>query len=168
MTTTDLLKKFRSKKTGIQNAQLVLLLINISNEAATSEESTLTLFHRFNFLQISWRRSTHTSTRLKFASFYFKAVFVKHDIFRLRESPTCPWKRKSEQKEDLWTESINVQNCHWRALVITFLELYRKNLIMTKLLLTAKVRPHILLFQIIFETEAALRSESVNPKNVWV
>ena len=130
MTTTDLLKKFRSKKTGIQNAQLVLLLINISNEAATSEESTLTLFHRFNFLQISWRRSTHTSTRLKFASFYFKAVFVKHDIFRLRESPTCPWKRKSEQKEDFWTESINVQNCHWRALIITFLELYRKNLIM--------------------------------------
>ena len=29
MTTTDLLKKFRSKKTGIQNAQLVLTLINI-------------------------------------------------------------------------------------------------------------------------------------------
>ena len=27
MTTTDLLKKFRSKKTGIQNAQLVLLLL---------------------------------------------------------------------------------------------------------------------------------------------
>ena len=29
MTTTDLLKKFRSKKTGIQNAQLVQLLANI-------------------------------------------------------------------------------------------------------------------------------------------
>ena len=35
---------------------------------------------------------------------------------------------------------------------------------MTELLLTEKVSPHILLFQIIFETEAALISESVNQK----
>jgi len=40
MTTTDLLKKFRSKKTGIQNAQLVQLLANILKKINPHKQKT--------------------------------------------------------------------------------------------------------------------------------
>ena len=111
MTTTDLLKKFRSKKTGIQNAQLVtsqyLSFPDQEHNIGFHCSLVIHFYHRSSFLLTSWRRSIHTSTRS-------------------RESPTCPSKRKSEQK-DFWTSSINVQDCHWGALVKIFLEMHWKN-----------------------------------------
>ena len=68
MTTTDLLKKFRSKKTGIQNAQLVIsqYLSFLDQEHNIGFHCSLVFhfYHRSSFLLTSWRRSIHTSTRL--------------------------------------------------------------------------------------------------------